>query len=598
MSADESKSQDQLPRKSVAKMMPAMPVSVTTWDSSKKMHATPWVNTMLHGVDLLRNPKYNKGTAFTADERKAFRLDGLLPPIVLTQDVQVHRVMKAVRGKSDDLERFIYLAALCDRNEKLFYRVMMEFTEELMPIVYTPTVGLACQKFGHIYRRPRGIYITMSDKGRIASLLRNWPTRLVRCIVFTDGERILGLGDLGACGMGIPIGKLALYTACAGVPHSWCLPVCIDTGTNNEAFLADEFYLGTQTKRVRGAAYDELIDEFINAAREVFGEYTLLQFEDFANQNAFRLLAKYRDQCCTFNDDIQGTASVVVAGVYGALPLIKKPIESMTYLFYGAGSAGIGIADLLAEAIVKDSSLTLEQARAQIFLVDSKGLITKDRSVGGLNAEKQRYAHDVPEALLANGGLAGIVRSVKPTAIIGVSAIAGVFDAEVCQEMAKNADMPLICALSNPTSKAECTAEHAYKHTNGKCIFLSGSPFDPVTMTIDGEEKTFTPGQGNNSYIFPGAALGILASGARRVTDSMFLVAAKTLSTLVTPEHYAMGKVYPDLKDIRAVSAAIAAAVAAEAYDLGLAMALPRPDDLLDYVKAMQYNPEYPDFHE
>jgi malate dehydrogenase (oxaloacetate-decarboxylating)(NADP+) len=557
----------------------------------------PSSEVQLHGLDVCRHPHFNKGMAFTVAERKTLRLHGLLPPVVLTQDQQAKRVIAAIRGKETDLERFIYLAALCDRNEKLYYHVLSENVEELMPIVYTPTVGLACQRFGHIYRRPRGLYITIHDKGQVASILQNWPLRhKVRCIVFTDGERILGLGDLGTYGMGIPIGKLALYSACAGVPHEWCLPVCIDTGTNNESLLSDEFYTGVREQRTRDEAYDELIDEFIQAAKHTFGNYTLLQFEDFANRNAFRLLAKYRDQCCTFNDDIQGTASVVVAGIYGSLPLLKgKELKDLKILFYGAGSAGIGIADLIALAVANDHGIDVAEARKHIFLVDSKGLITKDRSVGGLNESKMPYAHEHEEVLLSQG-LEAIVKSVKPDALIGVAAQAGVFTEAVIKAMGELNERPVIFALSNPTSKAECTAEAAYLATDGKAIFASGSPFKPVTITVDGAEKTLVPGQGNNSYIFPGVALGVLATSSRRVTDSMFLVAAKTLANLVTPEQRETGLVYPYMKDIRAVSTTIAIAVAEEVYKLDLAQLQPKPVDMKAFIENMQYETTYDSF--
>lgn len=467
--------------------------------------------------------------------------------------------------------------------------MLLKEPEKLMPVVYTPTVGLACQKFGHIFRRPRGMYINSKMKGRIYETLMNWPEKHVRACVFTDGQRILGLGDLGTYGMGIPIGKLNLYTACGGVDPRYCLPVTIDVGTNNEKLLSDPSYTGLRQRRLEGDEYDEIIDEFIKAMKQRYGPYTLLQFEDFANQNAFRLLRKYQDKCCTFNDDIQGTASVVLAGVLAAIKVQEIPFQDQKILFFGAGSAGIGIANLIALALSVQTGMSVDEARERVFLVDSRGLIVKDRSTGGINDEKAPYAHDFPEV---KGDLLAAVQALKPTALIGVAAQPQVFTKEVCETMAECTPRPLIMALSNPTSKAECSAEQAYTWTKGKALFASGSPFDPVEL--DG--VTHVPGQGNNSYIFPGVALAVLVTGSRRVTEKMFLIAAQSLAAQVTKADTDQGTLYPPLAQIREVSANIAAAVCDEIYSAGLATMLPRPDDMLAFVKAQMYDAEYPRF--
>ncbi|HEY5307176.1 MAG TPA: NAD-dependent malic enzyme, partial [Casimicrobiaceae bacterium] len=522
----------------------------------------------------------NKGTAFSAAERDALGLRGLLPAHVATQEEQVARVLENFRRKPDALERYINLAALHDRNETLFFRIVVDHPDEMMPIIYTPTVGLACQQFGHIFQRPRGLFVSAKDRGSIASLLRNWPHRNVAIIVVTDGERILGLGDLGANGMGIPVGKLALYTAAAGVYPSQCLPVLLDVGTNNKEFLADPLYIGLHQPRLTGDAYDSLVEEFITATQEVFPG-VVVQFEDFANHNAFRLLRRYRDRICTFNDDIQGTAAVALAGVLSALRVTDGALAEQKILFLGAGEAATGIADLTVAAMVAEG-LSLPEARSRCWLVDSKGLVVAGRK--DLGEHKRPYAHehapvtDFPSA----------VRDLKPTAIIGVAAIGGTFTQEVVEEMARQNERPIIFALSNPTSKAECSAEQAYRGTQGRALFACGSPYDPVKL--DG--KTFVPRQGNNSYIFPGVGLGVIASGARLVTDEMFMAAAHTLARSVTEADIAQGSLYPALPRIREVSAQIAAAVADVAYQHGLANG-PPPNDLLGYVQSQMYDPHY-----
>ena len=535
------------------------------------------------GVDWLHNPVFNKGTAFTEAERDALGLRGLLPPHVQTMDEQVQRVMTNFRSKSSDLERYIQIAGLQDRNETLFYRVVMDNLEELMPIIYTPTVGKACQEYGHIFRRSRGFYISSNDRGLVEKILQNWPTRDVKVIVVTDGERILGLGDLGASGMGIPVGKLSLYTACAGIHPTQCLPITIDVGTDNETLLADPLYIGLRQKRIRGEEYDAIIEEFVVAAEKLFPG-VLIQFEDFCNRNAFRLLEKYRDRACTFNDDIQGTGSVALAGILSALRITGQKLADQRVLFLGAGEAGIGIAENIVACLVEEGISPVE-ARKRCWFVDSKGLVVKSRK--DLTEHKLHFAHDHAPS----GDLLSAVKSLKPTMLIGVSGQPKTFTEEIVKVMAETNPRPVIFALSNPTSKAECTAEEAYRWTGGRAVFASGSPFAPVK--IDG--KTHVPGQGNNAYIFPGVGLGVVCTGARRVTDAMFIKAARTLASLIRDNELAEGRVYPSLSRIHEVSHAIAVAVAQEAYAKQL-NTLSRPEDLASYIRSQMFKPEYPDY--
>jgi len=535
---------------------------------------------VLTGVNLLHDPTLNKGTAFTEEERDNLALRGLLPPRVFTGGEQSKRILENYHNKSDELEKYIYMVALQDRNETLFYRTVIDNIEEIMPIIYTPVVGKACQLFGHIWRRPRGLYLTINDKGCIADVLRNWPMKKVGIIVVTDGERILGLGDLGANGMGIPIGKLSLYTACAGVHPSLCLPITIDVGTNNEELIDDPLYLGLTQNRLRGEEYDELIDEFVWAVQDVFPG-ALIQFEDFSNFNAFRLLRKYQKKVCTFNDDIQGTASVTLAGIYSALRITNQKLTDQKILFQGAGEAGVGIANLIVSAMEAEG-MSHDEAKRQCWLVDSKGLVVKSRE--NLQNHKLAYAHDhefVPDLLSA-------VETLKPTILVGVSGQPQTFTQPIVEAVGEINEQPVIFALSNPTSKAECTAEQAYSWTNGRAIFASGSPFKPVTL--DG--KTYIPGQGNNAYVFPGVGLGAIECGTKHVTDEMFFAAAKALANEVTEDDLASGCIYPPLTQIRDVSAVIAAAVAEVAYERGLAT-VERPDNLLEHMKSRQYEPNY-----
>jgi len=426
-----------------------------------------------------------------------------------------------------------------------------------------------------------GLYITINDIGRVASLLASWPESDVRAICFTDGQRILGLGDLGANGMGIPVGKLALYTVCAGMPPQYTLPVTIDVGTDTESLLTDPLYIGVRAKRDRTPKYDALIDEFVTAAIARYGPTVLLQWEDFGNENAFRMLERYQDKCCTFNDDIQGTAGVTVAGLMSSSRVTGKSLAEYTYLFYGAGMAGTGIADLIAESIARDSGVTLAEARKKIWLVDTKGLIVSTRT--DLQPHKVPYAHEgAPQHSLLDS-----VKALKPSVLIGVSASPGAFTTEVIAEMAAINDRPIIFSLSNPTSMSECTAEAAYTHSGGRALFASGSPFAPVTL--DG--VTHVPGQGNNSYIFPGLALGVVAFQCNRVPNTLFLTAAQSLASQVSEAQLATGCLYPPLSEIKVVSAHIAAAVASEAYALGVATLSPKPADLFDFATKFQYVP-------
>ena len=531
------------------------------------------------GLALLQDPTLNRGTAFTERERDALGLRGLLPPHVLSQDEQATRVLINLRRLADPLDKFVALNSLHDRNEALFFRVLCDHIDEMQPLVYTPTVGLACQKFGNIFQRPRGLFIGANDRGRIEQVLRNWP-HPAQLIVVTDGERILGLGDLGANGMGIPVGKLSLYTACAGVHPSLCLPVTIDVGTNNETLLEDSFYVGLRQHRITGAPYDELIEEFITAAHKVFPG-VLIQFEDFANHNAFRLLQKYRSRICTFNDDIQGTAAVALAGVFSALRITGAKLTDQKILFLGAGEAATGIADLIASAMVAQG-LSQSAARQRCWLVDSKGLVVKTRT--DLAAQKVPYAHEHAPV----GDFLSAIKTLKPTGIIGVAAVGGTFTREVLEEMARLNERPIVFALSNPTSKAECDAEQAYRHTNGRALFACGSPFDPVQFN----GKTFVPRQGNNSYIFPGVGLGGIVSRARHITDDMFMAAAHELAHLVTESDLEQGSLYPALPRIREVSLHIARAVAETAAKMGLAGTPPAPD-MLKHIAAQMYDPHY-----
>ena len=532
---------------------------------------------------LLHDPALNKGTAFTEEERDKLGLRGLLPPRVYSQQEQMRRILANVRKKSSDLERYIFMIGLQDRNETLFYRTVLDHLEEMMPIIFTPTVGLACQQYGHIFRRPRGIFISIKDAGQVRRILENWPTRNVQVIVVTDGERIFGLGDLGANGMAIPVGKLALYTACAGIHPSVCLPVTIDVGTDNEELLQDPLYLGVQQGRVRGAAYQELMDEFLIAVREVFGQ-ALIQFEGLGDSNAFGLLNKYQHSVCIFNDDIQSVAAVTLAGLYSALRLIKRSLADQRFLFVGNGQVERGIANLLVEAMTREG-LTEAGARANCWFFDSKGLLVSDRA--DLAKHERTFAHDHQPI----ADLVSTVNSLRPTALIGASGLPLGFSVHVLNLMAKINERPTIFALSTPTWRSECTAAQAYHVTGGSAVFASGNPFADVLI----EGKRFIPGQSTTAYIFPGVGLGIALSRSRLVPSATFLIAAQTLADKVSEADLAEGRIYPPLYRIREISLAIATQVAGLVYDRGLAEG-PRPKDVEAYIRTQMYEPNYRDY--
>lgn len=545
---------------------------------------TPWTISVASGYTLLRDPHHNKGLAFTEKERDAHYLRGLLPPATISQQLQEKKLMNTIRQYQLPIQKYTAMMELEERNERLFYKLLIDHVEELLPVVYTPTVGEACQKYGSIFKRPQGLYISLKEKGKVLDVLKNWPQKSIQVIVVTDGERILGLGDLGCQGMGIPVGKLSLYTALGGVRPSACLPVTIDVGTNNEKLLKDEFYIGLRQKRATGQEYSELLHEFMTAVKQNYGEKVLIQFEDFANHNAFDLLAKYGTTHLVFNDDIQGTAAVVLAGLISALKLLGGALADHTFLFLGAGEAGTGIAELIALEMSRRSKTPLEETRKKIWLTDSKGLIVSSRKES-LQHFKKPWAHEHEPVI----GLLEVVKAIKPTVLIGTSGVGKTFTKEVIEAMAAINEKPLILALSNPTSQSECTAEEAYTWTKGKAIFASGSPFDPVEY----EGKVFVPGQSNNAYIFPGLGLGLVISGAIRVHDDMLLAAAEALAGQIKEEYLAKGLIYPPLSNIRKISVQIAANVAAKAYELGLATRLPRPENLVKHAESCMYSPAY-----
>jgi malate dehydrogenase (oxaloacetate-decarboxylating)(NADP+) len=533
------------------------------------------------GYAMLRDSRVNKGTAYTKAERQAYGLEGLLPPAVTTIDLQVARRHAEIANLDDDLLKYLVLSDLQARNETLFYAVLMADPATYMPLVYTPTVGEACQKFGHIFRQPRGLYLPITARGRLKELLRHWPEQDVRFIVVTDGERILGLGDLGAGGMGIPIGKLSLYTACAGVPPQYCLPVVLDVGTNTPTLLNDPLYLGLHQQRVRGAAYMDFVDEFVEAVQTLYPK-CCIQWEDFANPNAVPILARYRDRICTFNDDIQGTAGVALAGIYAALRISKQTLTDQRFLFLGAGSAATGIAELISQAMAKQG-MDLAAARGRNALFDVNGLLVTSRT--DLAEFQKPFVQDhAPVSTFVEA-----VKALRPTGIIGVSTVPKLFNREVIEAMAAINERPTIFPYSNPTSKSECTAEEAYRWSQGRAIFASGSPFPPVE--IDG--RRLVPGQGNNVYIFPAMGMAVFATEATRVTDEMFIVAAQALAEKVTDENLSTGLIYPPQSDILAASLHVAERVATCIFDSGLA-GVKRPDDVGALIRARAYRANYP----
>ncbi|HWR94707.1 MAG TPA: NAD-dependent malic enzyme [Flavobacterium sp.] len=532
------------------------------------------------GYELLRNPRLNKGTAFTLEERKKYGLEGLLPVQVETLDTQMLRINEQLNQLELPINKYIYLANLIEQNETLFYNLIMNDPSKFLPIVYTPTVGEACEKLGHISRRIKGLFISIHQKDHIKEILRNWPEEDIRFTVVTDGGRILGLGDLGVCGLGIPIGKLALYTGCAGVPPQYTLPIVLDTGTNNETFLNDPLYPGLKHKRIVGKEYDDFIEAFVVAINEVYPKICI-QWEDFKGVDAIRILNTYKDKVCTYNDDIQGTAAIATAGFISISRLMQKPFIEQKFLFFGAGAAAFGIADLLVQKFQKDG-LSREEALSHIWMFDINGLLVESRT--DLADYQLQFAHKGT----TTNDLAAAVLQVKPTAIIGVSTVGGAFNQQVIENMSLINERPIIFPYSNPTSHSECTAEQAYFWSKGKAIFASGSPFAPVVY----EGKTFTPGQGNNVFIFPAMGLALFATEAKRVTDLMFITAAEAVAEQVTNTDFENGLIYPSVKDILKVSINVAIKIAVFIFENGFA-GVEKPKDIEAFVKSKMYIPLY-----
>ena len=529
----------------------------------------------------LQDPTRTKSTAFTREERDELGLRGLLPHRVSTMESQVARSLANMRRKAYDIERYIFLCGLQDRNERLFYRLVIDNIEETMPLIYTPTVGQACKEYAQIFRRARGFYITPDDRGEIRRMLDNWNEDDVRVVVVTDGERILGLGDLGSNGMGIPVGKLALYSACGGIPPEQCLPVMLDVGTGNEELLNNPLYLGYPRPRLGGDEYLELMDEFVAAIQDRFPG-ALIQFEDFLTPNAYRLLDRYRDEALCFNDDIQGTAAVALAGVLAATRVTGDAFRDLRIMFLGAGSAATGIGDLMVTALRAEGLSDLE-ARERLWFVDKDGQVVKSRT--DLLPHNLPYAHDEPRRSFVEA-----VDAHKPHVLIGATGAPGTFTEEALSKMAAHHERPVVLALSNPTSRAECTAEEAYRWTEGRALFASGSPFAPVAY----EGKMHRPGQGNNAYVFPGVGLAAVASNAHRLDDSAFLTAARALCETVTTDDLGEGALYPRLTKLRGISAAIAFEVAKELRTNGLAPnSSETPDQLRSRIEGSMYDPRY-----
>ncbi|MBD8620855.1 NAD-dependent malic enzyme [Sphingomonas sp. CFBP 13728] len=532
------------------------------------------------GVATLENPIVNKGTAFTADERKSLGLEGLLPAAVETLDTQVERVLGHLGAKPDALEQYIYLQGLCDRNETLFYAVLMSDPARFVPIVYDPTIADACLTYGHVYRRPQGMYLTKQMTGRLAEVLAHWPNRDIRFICVSSGGRILGLGDIGANGAPIPIGKLQLYTACAAVPPDGLLPIHFDIGTTNAKLRADPLYTGLRDEPPTENDIDALVDEFMEAANEVFPG-VCVHFEDWKGTDAIRLLARYKDKYLVLNDDIQGTASVTIAGLTTALQIKGEKLADQKIMFAGAGSAGIGIANMIVEAM-QTEGLSADDARARIAMYDVNGLLDAKRD--DLSASQKVYAKDLP----ATKSLEDSVKAFKPTALIGVSTTHGLFTEDVVKAVAANTDRPIIFPLSNPTDKAECTPEQAYAWTDGKALFAAGVQFPDVTVN----GKTYHPGQANNFYIFPAFGLAIYATKPKRIDDRMWIAAAQGSADQVDQAARDKGMLFPPQSDILETEITTAARVAEHIFDRGLAT-VDRPDDIRAWLKSQTYTPSY-----
>jgi len=537
-------------------------------------------STAKHGIELLHDPSLNKSTAFTEAEKQALGLVGLVPDITETDEIQLQRVNLQLAQKPTDLERYIYLINLLDHNETLFYRTVMSDPARFLPIVYDPTIGEACLKFGHIYRQPRGMYLSITRRGKVKEVLKNWPQKDVRFICVTDGGRILGLGDLGANGAGIPIGKLQLYTACAGVPPQYLLPMYLDAGTNNEQYLHDPLYLGMRKPRPATQDLYSFVDEFVQAVQEVFPK-CCIHFEDWTGADAVHLLQRYRDKYCVYNDDVQGTAGITLAGMINAAKLKGTKLKDEKYLFLGAGSAGIGLADLLCSALV-GQGMSLKEAQSRVYMFDINGLLESTRK--DLLDFQLPYAHKHPPTR----DFVAAIESIKPTTIIGVSTIGGAFDQKVIEAMAKINQRPVILALSNPTEHAECTPEQAYTWSNGKAIYAAGVQFEPVHYN----GQTFLPGQANNFYIFPAVGMAIFATQAKRVTDEMFIEAGQAVADQVPTELLKQGLLYPLQSNILEIEIQTAARVAKLVFDSNLA-GVPRPPDMVSFIRKHVYKPEY-----
>jgi malate dehydrogenase (oxaloacetate-decarboxylating)(NADP+) len=534
----------------------------------------------IRGIGVLQDPRLNKSTAFTEAEKQALGLIGLLPDVTETEDLQLQRVNLQLAQKPTDLERYIYLMNLIDHNETLFYRTLMSDPARFLPIVYDPTIGEACLKFGHIYRQARGMYLSMTRRGKVKDVLKNWPQQDVRFICVTDAGRILGLGDLGANGMGIPIGKLQLYTACAGVPPQFLLPMYLDAGTNNEQYLHDPLYLGMRRTRPSTEELYTFVDEFVEAVQEVFPK-CCIHFEDWTGVDAVHLLQRYRDKYCVYNDDVQGTAGIVLAGMINAAKIKGKKLSDEKYLFLGAGSAGIGLADLLCTAMVQEG-LTLKQAQSRVYMFDINGLLEDTRK--DLVDFQTPYAHEHAPTR----DFVAAIKSIKPTTIIGVSTVGGTFTQKVIEAMSRINERPVVLALSNPTEHAECTAEQAYTWSKGKAIYAAGVQFPPVRFN----GQTFLPGQANNFYIFPAVGMAIFATQATRVTDEMFIEAARAVADQVPSDLLNQGLLYPLQSNILETEIQTAARVAKLVFDLGLAR-VPRPADMVAFIREHVYKPEY-----
>jgi malate dehydrogenase (oxaloacetate-decarboxylating)(NADP+) len=534
------------------------------------------------GIDILHDPVLNKATAYTEAERQALGLVGLVPDATESEDLQLRRVLQQLGDKPTDLERYIYLISLLDNDETLFYRTLMSDPARFLPIVYDPTIAEACLKFGHIYRRARGMYLSITRKGQVKEVLRNWPVKDVRVICVTDGGRILGLGDLGANGMGIPIGKLQLYTACAGVPPQGLLPMYLDAGTNNQPYLNDPLYLGLRRPRPSTEELYAFVDEFVEAVQEVF-PLCCIHFEDWTGSDAVHLLARYRDKVCCYNDDIQGTGSVTLAGLIAALKVTGGKVRDQRILFLGAGSAAIGLAGLIASAAVQEG-LSLREAQARTSMFDINGLLEPSRK--DLFDFQQPYAH--PHAPTRD--FVAAIESIKPTAIIGVSTAGNTFTRQVIETMSRINDRPIIFALSNPTEHAECTPEAAYQWSKGKALYAAGVQFPPVSYG----GRTFLPGQANNFYIFPAVGMAIYATQAKRVTDEMFIEAAHALADQVTPAQLEQGLLFPPQSGILETEIKVAARVAKVVFDSDLAR-VARPEDCEAFIRSHVYKPAYRD---